>query len=190
VSEGELIRRAQERRGSPEGDAAFAAIVERLQGRVFTQILGRVSDRERARELLQETFLRAYEALPRFRPEAKLRTWVGRIAQNLCVDEARRQAAGRGSVRSLDDPGAGSGLGLVATLSGVEGDAAAKAVEAEERAQVRQAVARLKPIYREIVHLRVYEDLTYAEIAELLGCSASAAKQRMFQATQLLRKEL
>ncbi len=106
------------------------------------------------------------------------------------MDEARRQAVGRGGVRSLNDPGAGSGLGLIAALPGPEGEAAAQAIEAEERAGVREAVDALPVIYREIVQLRVYEGLPYAEISEVLGCSLAAAKQRMHQATCLLRKSL
>jgi len=187
--ERELVLRAQ-RRDDADAEAAFAQIVDRLGGRILAQILNHVGNEARARELLQETFIRAYQALPRYRPEARLRTWVGRIAQNLCVDEARRQAAGRGQVLSLDDPGTGSGLGLVATLSGGEGDAQAQAIEAEERARVQAAVAELRLIHREIVTLRVYEGLSYAEIAEIVGCGEAAARQRMHQATRLLRDVL
>lgn len=188
--ERELVLRAQRRRGTPEGDAAFAEIVDLVGGRVFAQILSSVRRPERARELLQETFLRAYQALPRFSQQASLRTWIGRIAANLCVDESRRMAAGRGDVRSLDDPGAGSGIGQVAVLSSPEPSADVQAMQAEERARVREAVADLPDIYRDVVHLRVYESMPYAEIAAILGCGVGAAKQRMHHATRLLRQVL
>jgi len=188
--ERKLVRRVQHKRGTREGDAAFAEIVDLVGDRVFAQILSSVGRPERARELLQETFLRAYQALPRFSQQARLRTWIGAIAGNLCIDESRRQAAGRGQVRSLDDPGEGSGLGTVAILASADPTADAQAIAEEERMRVREAVSDLPAIYRDVVHLRAYEGLSYAEIAEILSCTVGAAKQRMHHATRLLRQVL
>lgn len=147
-------------------------------------------DKDRALEILQESFLRAYKSLPKARPDTRVRAWFGRIAHNLCIDEIRRQQAGRGRVRSLDDSGDGHRAALKEQVSDSQLSPADQALAKERKREMREAVAQLSPTSREIIQLRVYEGLSYKDIAALLGCKEQAAKQRMYKATVDLRKIL
>ncbi len=172
--------------GSARGDAAFTRLVEDFQGPLFAQILRSVKDRGRAADLLQETFLRAYRALPRFSFEAGLRTWLGRIAHNLSIDESRR----RRPAISLDAPRGERCGRLLDALRAPDGDPVAATLREEARQQVLRALESLPPLYAEIVQLRVYERLRYKDIAKITGAQPGALKQRMLKATKLLRTVL
>lgn len=181
-----LVARVQRDPESRDAHAAFREIVEQVQGSIFAQIGRWVRERERAEELLQETFLKAFKGLPGFECRVPLRAWIGRIARNLCVDEVRRQRR----TQEVHSQATESGSGLVDRLEGPIAPPAQQLSEAEDRALVRAAVDRLPPIYAEIIHLRVHEGLPYAVVAELVGCRVGAAKQRMHKAMKLLGDEL
>lgn len=172
--------------GSPEGDEAFTRLVAEFQGRLYAQIIRSVGDSHRAHDLLQEVFLRAYRALPRFDFGASLRTWLGRIARNLCVDQARRT---RPEV-SLEAQRGTRCASLRELLRASEPGPDTQLLQKEARAAVRRAVAGLPPLYAEIVQLRIYERLSYADIAAITGARPGALKQRMLKASRLLRDTL
>jgi len=180
--EAEAVARVQRDPESAAAHQAFAEIVEELQGPIYAQIRRSQRDLGRAQDLLQETFLRVFRSLPTYDGRAPLRAWVGRIARNLCIDESRRTRPGQ-------DLRTESGTGIVERRAGEVPTAERLLSKVEEREQVRAALGELPPLYREIVHLRVYEGLPYAEIALLLDCSVGAAKQRMHKAIRLLEVE-
>ncbi len=184
--ERELYGDALDAPGSPAGDAAFARLVADFQGRLYAQILRSVGDHHRARDVLQEVFLRAYRALPRFDFGAGLRTWLGRIATNLCIDQARRT---RPEI-SLEAPRGTRCQSLRELLRDTSPGPDTQLLQKEARGAVRRAVAGLPPLYAEIVQLRIYEGLSYADIAEITGARQGALKQRMLKANQLLRSKL
>lgn len=158
-------------------EVAFEALVrahrERLY-RIAYRILGSHAD---ADEALQETFVRAWRALPRFRGEASVGTWLVRIAMNV----ARTARVRRPDNDALDDPDRLQSGGR----SGHDQVAGGQAADA-----VRRAVATLPPRQRETVWLKVFDDRTYREVAKIMGLSEGAVKAHYHQAVSNLRKRM
>jgi RNA polymerase sigma-70 factor (ECF subfamily) len=168
LEESDCIARAQ--RGEV---AAFSELVARYQERIYRFLFRLTHSQEDARELAQETFLNAYQALPRWRPNARLSTWLFQIARNQALDRLRR--ARRVEFVALDE-----------TLSE---QVPADTPTPEAALQARQHVAALEGAlqqlsveHREILLLRDIEDLPYEDIAEVLGISLGTVKSRIARA--------
>lgn len=175
--EGELLRRAH------AGDrAAFGAFVLSSQDRLFTVLLRIMGDREEARELSQETYLRALQNLPSFRGGSAPYTWLYRIAVNLAIGRLRKVRRRR--LFSLD-AASSEGVGE----SPVEAPAAA-ALSRERASQVLSALGRLDAEYRAVLVMRDVDDLDYREIADVLELPLGTVKSRIFRARLALREEL
>lgn len=160
-----LVARAQ------RGDAAaFAEIFERYQHRIVNYIYGLVHDRELANDLAQESFLKAYRALPRMGNDLRLAPWLYRIAGNTAFSALRR----RRLIRWL--PLLNDGI----MTPDIDGDVA----EAEA---VHRALAKLPAKYAAPLLLHSHEGLSCNEIAEILGISPGAVKTRLFRAREAFR---
>ncbi len=153
-------------------EAAFDAIVLRHRKRIYRVAFRLMGSHPDADDLSQETFLRAYRGLGRYRGEALLSTWLTRIAVNLALNVRRARPP---SV-PLED------------AAGREVDGSA--VEASLRGQIRRAVGTLPPRQRQVLMLRVYEGLKFIEIARSAGMSIGTAKATFFQAVRGLRHRL
>ena len=146
------------------------------------RVIGREED---ARDVCQETFLRAFRALPGFKGQAKFSSWLYRIALNLCRDWIRRQrraptvqlpegvdptelASERGPIESIED--------LVSRR--------------ELSAVVEEAMALLPEEQRTAIVLKEYHGMTFQEIADLQGCPLSTVKTRLYQGLSVLRRHL
>jgi RNA polymerase sigma-70 factor (ECF subfamily) len=157
----------QVRQGDP---AAFDVLVRRHQRSIFLlahRYLGHVED---ARDLTQRVFVQMYRQLARFRGEASVRTWLYRIASNLALDALRargREARGRAQLEPPAPPMASP--------------------SSEERARLRRAIAELPPRQRLVVELRVFDDLSFREIGDVVGSSEDAAKVNFHHALKALR---
>ncbi len=158
---------------------AFKRLVERYQSRLFNFLYRYLRDRETAEDLTQEVFLKVYQAAPRFEPRAKVRTWVFTIAYNLAVNELRRHRR-----RRL--------LGLL-----VREDRGATAIEASEAGDhleleetMTAALGLLPHNQRAALLLRVRDELSYQEIAEVLGVSRASVESLLFRARERLRRLL
>src|SRR5262245_36196844 len=148
-----------------------------------------VSDAEMARDLTQDTFLKAFKGLGSFSGDASFYTWLYRIARNVVTSHARYEAARPRISASLDVPeGERSPLRLVPPASGP--DPVQGAVEAERRKFLLAALASLQPEFREIILLRDFEDRSYEEIAELLDLPAGTVRSRLHRARMELREIL
>lgn len=168
LDEADCIARAQ--RGEV---AAFSELVARHQERIYRFLLRLTRSQEDARELAQETFLSAYEALPRWRPQARLSTWLLHIARNQALDWLRR--ARRVDFVALDEALADQ---LPSNTPTPEA-----ALQARQRiAALEGALARLSLEHREILLLRDIEDMPYEDIAEVLGIGLGTVKSRIARA--------
>lgn len=160
-----LVMRA--RRGDA---AAFTEIFERYQHRIVNYIYGLVHDRELANDLAQESFLKAYKALPRMDDDLRLAPWLYRIAGNTAFSALRR----RRLIRWL--PLLNDGI--------MTGDMDREVAEAEA---VHRALATLPAKYAAPLLLHSHEGLSCNEIAEILSISPGAVKTRLFRAREAFR---
>jgi RNA polymerase sigma-70 factor (ECF subfamily) len=180
LTDDELVAR------SMGGDAeSFNELVLRWERPIYAlayRVIGREDD---ARDVCQETFLRAFRALPGFKGQAKFSSWLYRIALNLCRDWIRRQrrapvlqmpegvdpnqlAAERGPVESIEDLVGRRQLSTV----------------------VEEAMALLPEEQRTAIILKEYHGMTFQEIADLQGCPLSTVKTRLYQGLTVLRRHL
>lgn len=165
---------------------AFARLVAAHQDRIHGLIARLVRDAGLAEELTQDTFIRAYRALDRFRGEARFGTWLYRIALNLCRDQRGSTAARlRARETSLDGPGF---EGMDPPAVGTRPDQELEI--GEVAAHFEAGLAALDGIHREAFLLRHQEGLNYDEIAESLGVSVSNAKVRVHRAREAILAEL
>lgn len=174
-SDQELIARCQ------RGDrGAFEPLFRRYRDRAYDFALGFVGSPDDALDLTQEAFVRAYRALGRFRPGAPFEPWFFRILRNLCLNAIRRrktwqtvpwEAIGEPSASPYESP--------------------SRSVEQKEiRAAVWAALGELTPDQREIVILKEFQDRSYKEIAEILGCPLGTVMSRLYYARQALKARL
>jgi RNA polymerase sigma-70 factor (ECF subfamily) len=162
---------------------AFAQIVERYTPLLYSLAFRMLGRGEEAQEAVQEIFLRAYRALPRFRLERRFHPWLYTIALNYLRTVARRQRRRRG----LRLVRLGKELDTVADRGELP-TAAAEREDGERLAQ--EALAGLPPLYREVFLLREVEGLSVRDTAEALGVPEGTVKVRLHRARQELVRRL
>ena len=173
-----LIDRAQ------QGDHdAFAALVNEHQRYVYNLALRVLRDENEALDLAQETFVRAWSALPNFRGQSKFRTWLYRIVTNLCYN---RLPGLRRSLNALGD----AVVEEIPDLDSKSGNPARKLEMQELREHLRQAVDDLDERYRLLITLRYQDELSYDEIASTLNLPLGTVKTGLFRAKERLRRAL
>jgi len=176
------------------GDAAaFETLVNERSGEIYGLLYRLTENVEEARDLTQETFLRAYQSIAHFRGESDLRTWIYRIAINQARNRWRWwRRRRREATVSIDAPEISGGrLGLVATLkSNTVRDPEQDALLSERERALKKALSGLKRVYRETVILRDIEGFAYEEIATTLDISVGTVKSRLARGRQELRRKL
>ncbi len=170
-----------------DGDErAFARLVRRYQRRL-TAFLGQlVGDIELARELTQETFIRAWSALDRFDPSYRFSTWLFRIAHNLGIDQLRRRRLQTVSLHRRDV----DGEDVEVVVPDLEKDPLGHCENEELARSIRAAIEELRPEYRELVLLRHFGGLSYQEIAQFKEMPLGTVKNKLFRAHSVLRRAL
>jgi len=169
-------------------DHAFEALVRRYQRRVFG-LACRLTSETDAPDVLQETFLQLHRHLPSFRGDARFGTWLYRIATNAALMHRRAQA--RRPTESLDAflPRFDSHGEHVGTPEALQ--VAARADEILDRKvlveRAQEALARLPDLYRDAFVLRDLEELSTAEVAQVLGLDPAAVRQRVHRARLMMR---
>jgi len=177
-----------------EGDeAAFDRIVLHFRVPVDRFIHRYVQDPDRAEDLAQETFLRVYRSRDRYRPAARFRTWLFTIAVRLCLNDLRARRRERRVIVPL--PAAVSPEGAEEDILGAAAEGGSEgAHEALERKELEKAVdaaiAALPPSQRSALLLIRFEELSYREIGDVLGVSASAVKSIVNRGREKLRESL
>ena len=176
-----------------QGEAsAFETLIAERSGEVYGLLYRLTENSEDARDLAQETFLRAFQSIGSFRGESDLRTWIYRIAINQARNRWRWwKRRRRDSTVSLDSAGVNGTQPLVDTLSAERDRSPEQQTLSHERERVlRRALQSLSLSYRETVILRDIEGFTYEEIAETLGINVGTVKSRLARGRQELRQRL
>jgi RNA polymerase sigma-70 factor (ECF subfamily) len=167
-----------------QGDeGAFETIVNRYQEQVFSKILFIVRDQEVANDLFQDTFIKVIHTLKsgKYQEEGKFLPWVLRIAHNLAIDHFRKVRK-IPVVRSTDE------FDVFAGIADGNRDVETAMMHSEIERDVRMLIERLPEEQREVVLMRIEEDLCFREIAERTGVSINTALGRMRYALINLRK--
>jgi RNA polymerase sigma-70 factor (ECF subfamily) len=185
VSELDLVRRCQ------AGDTeAFDELVTRYRTRVFSMIYNMVHSEQDAWDLAQDSFLKAWKSIKRFRGRSSFYTWIYRIVMNVTIDWLRKKHV-KGAGTEFDD-----------AIQLREVDPASKTVpktealpyETMERGEIRvridQAIAQLSPEQRAVILMKEIEGMQYHEIAEAVGCSIGTVMSRLFYARKKLQNLL
>jgi RNA polymerase sigma-70 factor (ECF subfamily) len=185
-AEAEFIERL--RRGDA---AAFEELVTERSGEIYGLLFRFTENAEEARDLTQETFLRAFQSIDRFRGEADLRTWIYRIAINQARNRWRWwRRRRRESTVSLDATQGDSNQTLLSTLAESAANPEQETLAHEREVALRAALGKLGQSYREAVILRDIEGFTYEEIATTLGINVGTVKSRLARGRQELRRKL
>ena len=173
-----IIQRAQ------KGDTdAFAALVDEHQRYIYNLALRVLKDEDEALDLTQETFVRAWTALPNFRGQSQFRTWLYRIVTNLCYN---RLPTLRRSLTDLGDD-------VISELPETDPtfDNPARGLESRElRSYLHNAIENLDENYRLLISLRYQNELSYEEIAVMLNLPLGTVKTGLFRAKEQLRRAL
>lgn len=168
------------------GDAeAFGEIVSRWERRIFALAYGMLGREEDARDATQETFLSAFRNLRGFRGEAKVSSWLHRIAVNQCITRQRRAKVRNEA--ALDDEAEKDASNFAMPLD----VSPARVVEGWQRTgAVRRAVNSLPLELRQVVVMKEFEELTFREIADALDLPLSTVKSRLYTALKQLHLRL
>ena len=162
------------------GDAdAFGTLVERHRRRAYVQALGIVGSREDALDLAQEAFVRAYRARHTLDPTRPFSAWLHQIVRRLCFNFLRdRRVRARVTEDGPD--------WLVVSVPDPRPDPAAAAERAERARRVAAAIDRLPAREREVLVLKEFEELTYREIAAMVGVPIGTVMSRLYSARRRL----
>ena len=176
------------RRIAARDDAAFDLLVARYQGRAYRLAWSLLRNAEDARDVSQDAFIRVWEAAGRFRGDARFSTWFYRILVNRCLDHKRRGRWWTRLVARDDDPDAHASV--VERQPAPGPDAGDQVSEAQTMARLWDAVQRLSPQQRAAVILHAQEQLSIAEIADVLRVAEPTVRVHLHRAVAALRKDL
>lgn len=165
---------------------AFGELVKRWERKIFALAYGILGSAEDARDATQETFFSAYRNLQGFRGEAKVSSWLHRIAVNQCISKQRRTRVRPET--GIEDELEVAGERFLATNDGASPAITAEREEIKEA--VRKAVATLPQELREVVVMKELEGLTFQEISDALDVPLSTVKSRLYTALKQLRMRL
>jgi RNA polymerase sigma-70 factor, ECF subfamily len=184
VSELDLVKRCQ------AGDTeAFDELVARYRTGVFSMIYNMVHNEQDAWDLAQDSFVKAWKSIKRFRGRSSFYTWLYRIVMNVTIDWVRKK-----QVKPAAEFNDATQLKEIDPASKTVPKADALPYETMERSEIReridQAVAQLTPEHRAVILMKEIEEMQYHEIAEALGCSIGTVMSRLFYARKKLQNLL
>ncbi len=172
ATDAELIARWQ------GGDQRAAALLVERHAQALARFAASLGERDEIDELVQDTFVRAFNSLDAFRADSSLRTWLFTICKRLLLDRQRAERRRR-DTKELEE---GDAVVAYDALDGLVG--------AETARQVQDAVNTLTPLQREVFSLRVNEGMAYAEIAEIVGSTEGACRVHYHNAIRTIKEHL
>lgn len=168
-----------------ENSEAFGEIVKRWERKIFALCFGMLCREDDARDAAQECFIAAYRSLRNFRGDAKVSSWLHRIAVNQCLTIKRRA-----KTRSEDFLGDEDGADERVFVAPARLSPARTTEQSERLAVVRQAVVSLPIDLRQVIVMKEFEEMTFQEISETLELPLSTVKSRLYTALKQLRMKL
>jgi RNA polymerase sigma-70 factor (ECF subfamily) len=166
---------------------AFKLLLNKHREAIYHVILKIVHNQEEARDLVQETFMKAFGSLATYKSEYRFTTWLYRIAANNSIDYLRRKKIDSLSLdQPLETKDGNVGIELADWTYNPEMDLDSK----QKVLSINQAIDALPQKYREVILYRHKQDKSYEQIAEILGIPVGTVKARIFRARELLKKKL
>jgi len=164
---------------------AFGEIVKRWERKIFALCFGMLNREDEAKDAAQETFIAAFRNLNNFRGDAKVSSWLHRIAINQCLTTKRRTKSRSESFIGDDENSNEKIFVAPARIS------PSRTTEQNERLKfVRQAVQSLPVDLRQVIVMKEFEDMTFQEISDTLELPLSTVKSRLYTALKQLRMKL
>ena len=167
---------------------AFEQLVNRYEHKIYRLGLNITGNPEDAEDVLQETFLKAFENLARFREDSRFYTWIVRIGVNQALMKLRKRRTDKAV--SLDDPIEEGGEVIPRDFADWKPNPEQLLGRTETREILERAIRNLPESFRTVFQLRDVDGLSTEETAQMLGLTISAVKARLFRARLRLREEL
>lgn len=183
VPDNELVRRAQ-----ADDLEAYQALMSRYQPRIHSLIYNMTSNKEDTEDLLQEVFIKAHSALPKFKGKSSFYTWVYRIAVNRSINFLKKRK--RRSALSLNDIDSGIERDEVYVEISRKNTPFRDARLNEIQEKLNAAIQRLSDKHRTVVVMHDIEGISHDQIAEIIGVSSGTVRSRLFYARKQLQAEL
>lgn len=185
VSESDLVKRCQ------AGDTeAFNELVTRYRTRIFGMIYNMVHSEQDAWDLAQDSFVKAWRSIKRFRGTSSFYTWIYRIVMNVTIDWLRQKHVKAGGAE-FDDSVALREIDAAAKTAPKVAALPHEAMQRDEiRLRIENAIAQLSPEHRAVILMKEIEQMQYHEIAATLGCSIGTVMSRLFYARKKLQNLL
>ena len=161
-------------------DRAFDKLFKRYERPLFSFILRFVRDREGAEDLFQQTWMKVIKALPQYEERGSFSSWLFGIANNCCVDHARKKARSK-----VDDLTSSEGMDRLPNPHPNPEDTV---IKKEQKAWLEQAVEQLPQEQKQVVLMRLFGQLPFKEIARVVNCPLNTVLGRMHYALKNLRK--
>lgn len=168
-------------------EQAYSKLVEKYERALFYHILKMVNDREQVEDLVQETFVKAFDNLNTYSTNYAFSTWLYRIATNHTIDYLRKKKL---NTLSIDDPVKTKEGEMEMQLPDKSASTDRNIIQKQRQKIVQQAIQDLPEKYRKVIELRHMEEKSYKEISEVLDSPLGTVKAHIFRARELLYKEL
>ncbi len=170
---------------------AFDKLVAKHKNRIFNVCYWFLGDYQEADDIAQETFIKIYRSLGKFRLESAFSTWVFRIAINSCKNRLTSSAyKQKARTISIDNPGGQPESGGTDVFHDRAASPSEQLEQKERMHQIRRGINALAPEQREVITLRDIQGLSYSEISEVTGASLGTVKSRLARARMELRNSL
>jgi RNA polymerase sigma-70 factor, ECF subfamily len=171
---------------------AFKQLVERYQRKVYAVAYGMLKDKEEARDVAQEAFVKVYKYLDHFKGDASFYTWLYRITANICIDQMRKKGTARGDSVEFDETVATdtseANLGALGSKLGTNPQKAMLRKELADK--INAALQEVPEKHREILLMREIEGMSYEDLARVLEIPKGTVMSRLFHARLKVQKIL
>jgi RNA polymerase sigma factor (sigma-70 family) len=166
---------------------AYQALLQRYQKTVFHIVVKIIRNSDDAQDLVQETFMRAFNTLESYRSEFRFSTWLCKIAANCSIDYLRKKKI---KAFSMDKPFETKNGTVEVELEDKSANPEEYLLRKQRIMSIEEAITSLPDKYREVIIYRHHDDKSYEEIAKIMGIPIGTVKARIFRARELLKKKL
>ena len=168
-------------------EQAYRELVDKYERALYFHILKMIKDKEQVEDLVQETFVKAFDNLKSYSTNYAFSTWLYRIATNHTIDYLRKKKL---QTMSIDEPVKTKEGDMRMQLPDESAETDRKIIRKQRQSMVREAIKDLPPKYRRVIEMRHMEEKSYQEIADILDLPLGTVKAHIFRARELLYKSL